>query len=182
MIEWMRQHNQTASAEKKIRFYGMDVIDPNLPDSVQMYFDKFVPELSMKAKQILTGFNTMSNDSFIMMESQYKWIGDYLSKNKTSLVKKSGEELFSHAFIESQMMIEQVGMAKAGEQSPHVRDSAMALNAQMILSFQKPGSRIISLGTQWTRGCRRRRSACKANRLLPATTPWRKILPHRIFL
>lgn len=34
-------------------------------------------------------------------------------------------------------------MAKAGPQSPRVRDSAMALNIQMILNVEKPGSRMI---------------------------------------
>lgn len=48
MVEWIRTYNQAAPAEKKIKFYGMDVIDPNLPDSVQMYFDKFVPGMSMR--------------------------------------------------------------------------------------------------------------------------------------
>jgi len=143
MIEWMRTYNQTAPAEKKIRFYGMDLIDPNLPDSLQMYFDKYAPEMAANVNQILSGFNTISNDSFITMEPKYKSIRDFLSKNKNSLVKKSGEEMFSHAFIESQMLLEQVAMANAGEQSPRVRDSSMALNTQMILNFQKSGSRVV---------------------------------------
>jgi erythromycin esterase len=158
MLDWMRDYNQKVPNEKKVRFYGLDVLSLKKVgrEKAKAYFQEYVPEIVASIDSVLSVFageeinwpshmnQTALQQSFIPLD----YLINYLIDNKNRLVGASSlkqwEQTHKYLAVMQQSLyhsLKDVPPSFASKKS--YRDYFMWQNLQYIMERERSNSKFM---------------------------------------
>ena len=166
LLDWLRQYNSTAPAEKKVRFVGFDIHNNNLSaDLVSSYLAKVAPErveAFKKATQLFRAdddsgrqhldyiANVSAADKVQTLATLNELLG-FLYLNERRFTLKTSAAEFTQALQHTRILAEFADTYRRPRFDPgdrlnssgYARDLYMAENVQWQIGELKPGTRMI---------------------------------------
>lgn len=164
LIEWMRAYNVDPAHDKKVKFYGFDVQDPERAARVMLeYLYRVDPELWQAVKTELEILEIQFSDAFglgrrpfIPEESDeasmsaIKWVMNAFQQNKQEYIAITTEKEWLTARQHArQVEIWIEACANDGEKYVELRDKAQAENIDWLLQQEGSSSKAIV----WAHNC-----------------------------
>ncbi len=166
LLDWMRTYNQTVPAEKKVRFYGLDIncnaygrkavldylrkFNPDRLAATAALFDSIAAEEAKWPRRI----DEQAEKNLIQLMPHLQDLIDYLIANKDTLVSRSSVDEFD-LVVQYARVMKQWVMAYAPELLPSsqsradARSISMAENLMYWVDKMPPDTRFIVLEHNW---------------------------------
>lgn len=164
ILDWMRMYNQKVSVEKKVKFYGMDVVCCHGlgREKVLGYVKKYVPEKTVASDSLFqtlasedANWPTRSNQ-MVLQEAflSLHQLASYFTENKDKLVAASSLQEWEQAnhFLE----VMEAGLFANVKETPssllHLkrnRSESMAKNLFYLMDKEKPAAKFMVWAYNW---------------------------------
>ena len=158
MLDWMRDYNQKVPDEKKVRFYGLDILSLQKVgrEKARGYFQKYVPEKVATIDSVLSVFageevNWLSHMNQTALQQSFIPLNElinYLIDNKDRLVGASSlkelEQTHKHLEVMQQSLyfhLKDVPPSFASKKL--VRDEYMWQNLLYIMERERPNAKFM---------------------------------------
>jgi erythromycin esterase-like protein len=158
MLAWLKKYNQLMPDEKKVRFYGIDVIcyQRVARESVMVYLKKYVPDRTASTDslfQVLAGEEVkwpmrvneqVLQNAMVPLQELINYF--YANKNKLVLVSSSKEWEQATRYLE--LMEEAIfhrvnNLPKSLSSGRQSRDYYMAQNLRYLMQNERPNTKFI---------------------------------------
>ena len=158
MLDWMRDYNQKVPDEKKVRFYGLDILSLQKVgrEKARVYFQKYVPEKVSSIDSVfalLAGeeVNWLSRMNQTALQQSFIPLNDlvnYLIDSKDRLVGASSlrewEQAHKYLEVMQQSLYSNLNDVQPSFASKKLdRDEYMWQNLQYIMERKRPNARFI---------------------------------------
>lgn len=158
MLDWMRQYNQTATANKKVNFLCFDMQSPqNSLKKLQTYIQQAAPEKTAVLEDFIKTINStrppaFNSDKekaksdlakFQQMLGDLQQLNNFVSDNKTTFTAKLSAGDYEKSLRYLQLARQGVDVRASSNvyQYSSKRDRYMAENVRYFVSQTKPGTR-----------------------------------------
>lgn len=142
LIEWMRNYNQTAPENKKLKFYGFDMQRyDNSKELLFNYLNKVNKQLSKQYSTLLSDLN----DQTVYTQNQIKVkvavtkvdaLMKIMMASKNDFIAQSSEKEFAFALQCAQSIKENATLRSAGVHYANMRDQYMKDKIDWILNYE----------------------------------------------
>ena len=158
MLDWMRDYNQKVPDEKKVRFYGLDVLSLQKfgREKARAYFQKYIPRKVTSIDSVISVFageevnwpnrmnQTALRQSFIPLND----LINYVTDNKDKLIGASSLQEWeqTHKYLEvmQQSLYNNLNAVPPSFASKKLdRDAFMWQNLQYLMEKERPNTRFI---------------------------------------
>lgn len=143
LIEWMRNYNQTAPENKKLKFYGFDMQRyDNSKELLFNYLNKVNKQLSKQYSTLLSDLN----DQTVYTQNQIKVkvamtkvdaLMKIMMASKKDFIAQSSEKEFAFALQCAQSIKENATLRSAGVNYANMRDQYMKDKIDWILNYEE---------------------------------------------
>lgn len=165
LLDWLRQHNSSVPAEKKVRFVGFDIHNNN--DALALvasYLEKVAPERLDAFNKTAQFFRSDDSgrqhleypaqvsaaDKTQNLATLNELLG-FLYVNQTRFTQKTSAAEFAQAFNDATVLAEfadayrrpRMDQVNQLNSSGYMRDLYMAQNITRVINAEKPGTRFI---------------------------------------
>lgn len=137
MIEWMREFNEKAKDDDKIRFYGFDMqgMDNSL-EYILNYLEKVNPNAADEYRALgSTNFNTPDKGNVKILNNHIDNIHNKIIKNRNDYIKNSSIEEYDLILRHIEVVYQWIDFIKNIEFNK--RDYYMAENVKWILDYEE---------------------------------------------
>ncbi len=162
MIQWMREWNETAPAERQLHFLGFDMQYPGLAmDSVEAYVARVDPDAVQYVRDRYecldpfrnhgstgpdaNGYSTLTSEARAACATALQDVYDMIASHETVYEGASSSAAYE-ARLHSARLVQQfeamASVANNAAASSRSRDAAMAENVRWIRDHADPGARI----------------------------------------
>jgi erythromycin esterase len=158
MLDWMRKYNQKVPDEKKIHFYGLDILSLQKVgrEKARAYFKKYVPEKLTSIDSVFTVLgneevNWVSRLNQNALQQIFIPLNDlltYLTDSKNRLVKSSSlttwQETYKYLEVMQQSLYHNMTEVPESFKAKNLgRDAFMWENLQYIMERERPNTKFI---------------------------------------
>jgi erythromycin esterase len=164
LLKWLRAYNRDAAHKQKVRFYGIDITDPQAAMlDVLAYLDRVDPEYSTYIRMGPVDFGFLKADSWLQLSARYSRMGDakrygvdgYLKDMLARLVAKRSEYVALSSEAEYAWVMQEAisvrrandffgtGVAGSREETDNIRTTAMVDNLRWVANDAAKGERIV---------------------------------------
>jgi erythromycin esterase len=164
MLDWMRAYNQRVSDEKKVRFYGIDVLSFQGVgrEKALAYIQKYAPEKAASTDSLIRILATEENNwpsrlNQSVLQSAFMPLHElisYFTVNKNKLVASSSlnewEQVYKYLEVMEQGLYVNVKDAPSALSSKkQTRDEYQAQNFFYIMGKERPGTKFMVWQHNW---------------------------------
>jgi erythromycin esterase len=158
MLDWMRAYNQKVPDEKKLRFYGLDILSLQKVgrEKVSLYFQKYIPEKRASLDSVINIFegqeaNWLSHMNQTTLQQSFIPLNDlinYLTDNKNRLIsassRKDWEQTHKYLEVMQQSLYFNIDSLPPSFASKKLeRDEYMWQNMKYIMESERPNTKFM---------------------------------------
>ena len=158
MLDWMRAYNQKVPDEKKLRFYGLDILSLQKVgrEKARLYFQKYLPEKLASLDSVINIFKgqeanwlsrmnqTALQQSFIPLNDLINYLTDHKDRLIGASSLKEWDQTLKHLEIMQQSVYSNIDSLPPSFASNKLeRDEYMWQNMKYIMERERPNTKFI---------------------------------------